>query len=116
MQVTQLALLHDTWRQAPHAMRGVRRVNVSAPCYVLTRSFGVPRRRCSVLLQEAAVKEEAPAPAERNPAAMKFTGNLVSSQPTHLATRQSGHSLGNDWLEAQFCYMPGLSTLRSPTS
>ena len=31
-------------------------------------------------LQEAAVKEEGPPPAERNPAAVKYTGNLVSGQ------------------------------------
>lgn len=30
-----------------------------------------------MLLQEAAVKEEGPPPAERNPAAVKYTGNLV---------------------------------------
>ena len=30
-----------------------------------------------MLLQEAAVKEEGPPPADRNPAAVKYTGNLV---------------------------------------
>lgn len=36
------------------------------------------------LLQEAAVKEDVPAPAERNPAAVKYTGNLVSSLHLYL--------------------------------
>ena len=38
------------------------------------------------LLQEAAVKEDLPAPAERNPAAVKYTGNLVSSPHLNLLT------------------------------
>ena len=32
----------------------------------------------SVFPQEAAMKDDGPAPAERNPAAVKYSGNLVS--------------------------------------
>ena len=67
--------MHDTWQ---HPSQRLQDVGSAATPWRDDTSLRHADTAVA-LLQEAAVKEDLPAPAERNPAAVKYTGNLVSS-------------------------------------